>query len=103
MAREGSAEYIFPLKPPFPLFFSATGLIVRDCHNKRLRFFVFTYDRFSLYLPLFCFSQLFSVKMAVFGISEKNLLVNQNFEKSKLPEHFDPPFKHFFVVKPFSL
>ena len=73
---------------------------MRDCHDKRLRFSVFSCDYFSLDLLFFCFSQLFLVKMAVFCISEKYQLDDRNFEKLKL---VDPPFKHFFDVKAFSL
>ena len=41
--------------------------------------------------------------MAVLRISEKYSLVNRNFKKLKLPQYFDPPFKHFSVVRAFSL
>ena len=44
----------------------------------------------------------FSVKMAVFCISEKYSFDNRNFEKLKLPEYFYPPSQHFFVVKDFN-
>ena len=69
-----------PLKPPFPLSSSAKGLIVRDNHDKRLRFSVLTCDCFPLDLLLFFFSQLFG-QMVVFCISEKCPSDNRNFER----------------------
>ena len=60
-----------PPKPPFPQISSTKGLIVRDCHDKRLRFSVFSCDCFSLDLLLFCFSQLFWSKWPFFVFRRK--------------------------------
>ena len=69
-----------PLKPPFSLFSSAKCLIVRDRHDKRLRVFtVLMRLFFTIFVGVLTFST-FSVKMAVFCISEKYSFDNQNFE-----------------------
>ena len=74
-----------PPKPPFPLSSFTKDLILRDCHDKRLRFSVFSCDCFSLDFLLFCFSQLFWSKWPffVFLRSTRSLieiLKNWNFQ-----------------------
>ena len=75
-----------PLEPPFSLILPAKCLIVRDCHNKRLRVFLVFVRLFFIIIAVVLTFSLFSVKMAVFCISEKYSFDNRNFEKFKLPE-----------------
>ena len=70
-----------PRKPPFSLFSSAKGVIVRDCHDKRLRVFIVLVRLFFIIFAVVLTFSLFSVKMAVFCISEKYSFDNRNFER----------------------
>ena len=74
-----------PPKPPFPLSFSAKGLIVRDCHDKRLSFSVLTCECSPLYLLLFWLFHLFQSKWPFFAFlrnirSTIEILTNWNFQ-----------------------
>ena len=80
MAREGSAEYSFPTEASFLLFLSAIGLIVCDCHDKRLRFSRFLVRLFFTIFVIVLFFRSFSSKWPSFCISEKYLPVNRNFK-----------------------
>ena len=70
-----------PPKPPFPLSSPAKGLVVRDRHNKRLRVFIVLVRLFSTRFAVVLLFSPFSVKMAVFRISDKYPFINRNFEK----------------------
>ena len=83
MAREGTVSTTSPLKPPFSLIPSAKCLIVRDRHNKRLRFYIVIVRLFFTIFAVVLSLSLFLVKMAVFRISEKYPFVNRNFKKLK--------------------
>ena len=101
MAREGTALHHRSLLSHYLL-----PLSVLSCVTVTIRGFVFLCSRVTVFplsfVLLFCFSQLF--RSIFWSISEKYSLDNRNFEKLKLPEYFDPPFKHcFFAVKAFSL
>ena len=67
------------LKPPFFLSASVKCLIVRDCHDKRLRFLScfsrLVHSNFSLVVLFFSYS----VKMVVFYLSEKQSVDNRKF------------------------
>ena len=72
-----------PLKPPFSLISSAKCLIVRDRHDKRLRFYIFSFRLFLTIFAVVLILSLFLGKMAVFRIFEKYPFVNRNFENLK--------------------
>ena len=55
-----------PLKPPFSLIPSAKRLIVRDRHDKRLRFYIVIVQLFFTIFAVVLILSLFVVKMAVF-------------------------------------
>ena len=69
-----------PLKSPCSLFLSAIGLIVCDCHDKRLRFSRFLVRLFFTIFVVVLFFRSFSSKWPSFCISEKYLPVNRNFK-----------------------
>ena len=94
--------FLPPLKPPSPPISVDKCLIVRCCHDKRLRVFRLWYDCFSLYLSLFWFSSLFGSKWPFF-VFLRNINLKIEILKINIPEYSDPPFKHFFAVKAFSL
>ena len=72
-----------PLKPPFSLIPSAKCLIVRDCHDKRLPFYIvivrLSFTTFAVVLIFVTFW----LKMAVFCISQKYSFDNRIFENLK--------------------
>ena len=74
-----------PLKPPFSLIPSAKCLIVRDRHDKRLRFYIVIVQLFLTIFAVVLIFVTFWLKMAVFRISQKHSFVNRNFENLKLP------------------
>ena len=78
----GGSRGVFlpPLKPPSPPISVNKCLIVRCCHDKRLRVFRLWYDRFSQCLSLFSLSSLFRQKWPSFSISQKCSLFNRNFK-----------------------
>ena len=82
-----------PLKPPFSLKSSAKCLIVRDRHDKGLRFYIVIVRLFLTIFAVVLILSLFLVKMAVCRISEKYPFVNQNFENSRI---FRPYFAAIF-------
>ena len=88
-----------PLKPPFPLSSSAKGLIVRDCHDKRLRFFVFTSDCFPLHLVLFRLFHLFQSKWPFF-VYLRNIRSIIEILKIKTSRIFRPSFSAFLSLRP---
>ena len=93
--------FLPPLKPPSPPMSVNKCLIVRCCHDKRLRVFRLWYDCFSLYLSLFSFSSLFQSKWPFFAYL-RNILLPIEILKIKIPEYSDPPSQYFFINKPFS-
>ena len=93
--------YFFPpLKPPSPPISVNKCLIVRCCHDKRLRNFRLWYNYFSQYLSLFSSSS-FLFEMAVFCLFLRNVHSSIEILKLKILEHSDPPSQHFFVHKAF--
>ena len=84
-----------PLKPPSPPISVNKCLIVRCCHDKRLRIFRLWYDCFSLFLLLFFFSSLFQSKWPFFVFSQKYSSSNRNF-KNKNSRIFRPSFAILF-------
>ena len=101
MSREGPVVYFFPpLKPPSPPISVDKCLIVRCCHDKRLRDFRLLYDCFSQYLSLF-FLFFFSQNGRLF-LFLRNVHSSIEILKNKILEHSDPPSQHFFVHKAFS-
>ena len=100
MAREGSAEYSFPLKPPFSMFFSAIGLIVCDCHDKRPRFSRFLVRLFFTILVFVLFFRSFLSKWPSFCISQKYLPVNRNLKKLNLRNILSLLRSTFLLLRP---
>ena len=90
MAREGTALH---RSLPFPLSSSAKGLIVRDRHDKRLRFSVLTCDFFS---TIFAVVLIFSVKMAVF-VFLKNIHLTIEILKIEISRIILPSFEALFL------
>ena len=94
--------YFFPpLKPPSPPISVDKCLIVRCCHDKRLRNFRLLYDCFSQYLSLFFISSHFQSKWPFF-VFLRNILLPIETLKIKILEYSDPPSQYFFVNKAFS-
>ena len=75
---------------------------MRDRHDKRLCVFVVLVRLFFTIFAVVLTFPPFSIKMAVFGISEKYSFDNRNFEKLNFVEYFYHPSQHFFVVKAFN-
>ena len=92
-----------PLKPPFSLIPSAKCLIVRDCHDKRLRFYIVIVRLFLTIFAVVLILSLFLVKMAVFRISEKYPFVNRNFENSKFSKIPTLHCSYFQPLRPLFL
>ena len=90
-----------PLKPPSPQISVAKVLIMCSCHDKRLRNFPVsdTTVRHNFY-RCSVFSSFF-FKMAVFFLFLRNVLLQIEILKIKIPEHSDPPSQHFSVHKAF--
>ena len=88
MARGVLLSTLSPLKPPFSLIPSAKCLIVRDCQDKRLRFYIVVVRlSFTIFVT-------FWLKMAIFLFlyEKKNGAIhtihsfdNGNFENLKFP------------------
>ena len=76
------------------------GLIVRCCHDKRLRLFRLLCDRFSQYLALFCFFVVFRQNGRLF-VFLRNIHFSIEILKIKIPEYSYPPLQYFFVNKAF--
>ena len=94
--------YFFPpLKPPSPPISVDKCLIVRCCHDKRLRNFRLLYDCFSQYLSLFFISSHFQSKWPFF-VFLRNILLPIETLKIKILEYSDLPSQYFFVNKAFS-
>ena len=93
--------FLPPLKPPSPPISVNKCLIVRCCHDKRLRVFRLWYDCFSQYLSLFSFRHFFSQNGRLF-LFLRNVHSSIEILKIKIPEHSDPPSQYFFVNKAFS-
>ena len=93
--------YFFPpLKPPSPPISVEKCLIVRCCHDKRLRNFRLLYDCFSQYLSFFFIPSHFQSKWPFF-VFVRNILLPIEILKIKILEYSDPP-QYFFVNKAFS-
>ena len=99
----GGSRGVFlpPLKPPSPPISVNKCLIVRCCHDKRLRVFRLWYDCFSQYLSLFLFLSLFQSKLPFF-VFLRNILLPIEILKIKIPEYSDPPSQYFFINKAFN-
>ena len=93
--------FLPPLKPPSPPISVDKCLIVRCCHDKRLRIFRLWYDCFSQYLSLFSFSSPFQSKWPFF-VFLRSILLPIEILKIKILEYSDPPSQYFFVNKAFS-
>ena len=65
-------------------------------------FLVFPYDRFSLYLSLFCFFCSFSSKWPSFFVFLRNIHSSIEILKIKILEYSYSPSQHFFVTQAFS-
>ena len=88
--------FLPPLKPPSPPISVNKCLIVRCCHDKRLRIFRLWYDCFSLFLLLFFFRHFFS-QNGRFSYFLRNILLPIEILKIKIPEYSDPPSQYFFI------
>ena len=102
MAREGSAVCSFPTKASF-----STNFLLRilSCVIATIRdsvFFIFSCDRFSLYLLLFCFFVPFRQNGRLFCISEKYSLFDRNFKNENSRVFLLSFAVLFFVTKAFS-
>ena len=84
MLREGTALSSFPIEASFPSVVSISCVIVRDRHDKRLRFFHIFY-RLSLAISVVVlfFFLVFSAQNGRFSISQKCDVAIRIFEIQK--------------------
>ena len=93
--------FLPPLKPPSPPISVDKCLIVRCCHDKRLRNFLSLVRLFFTISVVVLIFVTFGSKWPFF-VFLRNILLPIEILKINIPDYSDPPLQYFFINKAFS-